>query len=105
MARMGVLLVLSLFLTGIAFSQGVQSGAISGSVTDPSGAVIGEATVTVVNDATKNVERKVTTTGDGLFSATLLPPGGYTVTVTKSGFKTFSQKVQVLLTETTRVDA
>lgn len=105
MARLGVLLVLSLFLTGIAFSQGVQSGAIAGSVTDPSGAVIGEATVTVVNDATKNVERKVTTTGDGLFSATLLPPGDYTVTVTKSGFKTFSQKVQVLLTETTRVDA
>lgn len=104
MVRLGVLLILSLFLTGIAFSQGAQSGAISGSVTDPSGAVIGSATVTVVNDATKNVERTVTTTGDGLFSATLLPPGDYTVTVTKSGFKTFSQKVTVRLTETTHVD-
>jgi Carboxypeptidase regulatory-like domain len=105
MARLGVLFLFLLVLAGAAFSQGAQSGAISGSVTDPSGAVIGSATVTVVNDATKNVERTVTTTGDGLFSATLLPPGDYTLTVTKSGFKTFSQKVTVLLTETTRVDA
>lgn len=103
--RLGVLLLLSLFLAGTAFCQGVQSGAISGSISDPSGAVIGNATVTVVNDATKGVERSVTSTGDGLFSVPQVPPGNYTVTVTKSGFKTFSEKVTVLLTETTRVDA
>lgn len=103
--RFVVLLTLALLLAGLGFSQGTQSGAISGSVTDPSGAVVGAATITVVNDATQKVERSVVTTGDGLFSATLLPPGDYTVTVKKAGFKTLTEKVQVLLNETSRLDA
>src|SRR6516164_11836777 len=98
MSCRSLILLLALVLpAGRAFSQGAQSGAISGSVTDPTGAVIGNATVTVVNDATQNVERTVTTTGDGLFSATLLPPGDYTVSVKASGFKAFTEKVTVLL--------
>jgi hypothetical protein len=104
-SRFLVLLVLSVLLAGLGFSQGTQSGAISGSVKDTSGAVVGAATVTITNDATKAVERTVVTVGDGLFSATLLPPGDYTVTIKKSGFKTLTEKVQVLLNETTRMDA
>jgi hypothetical protein len=104
-SRFVVLLLLSLLAAGIAFSQGTQSGAISGSVRDTTGAVISGATVTVVNDATKNVERTATTTSDGLFSASLLPPGSYTVTITKTGFKTFTEKLDVLLNETSRLDA
>jgi hypothetical protein len=103
----GFLLVL-LLLAGMAFSQTGQSGAISGSVKDVQGAVVPGTTVTVTNDATKQVERTVTPTGDGLFSATLLPPGDYTVTIkapSSANFKVFTQKVTVRLTETTRVDA
>jgi hypothetical protein len=104
LSRLLLLFLLSALLAGTAFSQGAQSGAIAGSITDPSGAVIGGATVTIVNDATKSVERTVVSTSSGLFSASLLPPGDYTLTVTKSGFKTFTQRVQVLLTQTSRVD-
>jgi hypothetical protein len=100
-----ILLLAVVLPAGRAFCQGAQSGAISGSVTDPTGAVVSNATVTVVNNATQSVERTVTTTSDGLFSATLLPPGDYTVSVKASGFKTFSEKVSVLLNQTSRLDA
>ncbi len=103
--RWMALLVVSLLLAGVGFSQSTQTGAISGSVTDPSGAVVAGATITVVNDATKTVERTVVSTADGLFSATLLPPGDYTVTVKKSGFKTVVEKITVLLNESSRLDA
>lgn len=94
-----------LLLAGTAFSQSTQSGAISGSVTDPSGAVIGNATITIFNDATKSVERTVVSTNDGLFSVALLPPGTYTVTIKEAGFKAFSEKMTVLLNRTSRLDA
>ena len=103
--RVLVLLCCALFLVGTAFSQGTQSGAVSGSVKDSTGAVIGGATITITNTATKNLERTVVSTGEGLFSATLLPPGEYTVAITKNGFKTFTAKVEVLLNETSRLDA
>jgi hypothetical protein len=63
-----------LLVAATALCQSSQSGAISGSVKDSSGAVIVGATVTIVNDATKNVERTVVTTSDGLFTVSLLPP-------------------------------
>jgi hypothetical protein len=47
----------------------------------------------------------VSTTSDGLFSATLLPPGEYTVNVRAPGFKAFSEKVTVLLNQTSSVAA
>jgi Carboxypeptidase regulatory-like domain/TonB dependent receptor len=105
LARSVVLLSTWLLLAAIAVSQSAQTGAISGAVTDPSGAVIGNATITIVNDATKNVERTVVSTADGLFAATLLPPGDYTVNVKAAGFKSYSAKATVLLNQATRLDA
>jgi hypothetical protein len=105
LSRLAVLLLAVLLLTGIAVSQGSQSGAIAGSVKDATGAVISGANVTITNNATKNVERTVVTTSDGLFSATLLPPGEYTVTVKAPGFKTYSGPGSVLLNTTSRFDA
>jgi Carboxypeptidase regulatory-like domain/TonB dependent receptor len=105
LSRLAVLLLAVLLLAGMAAAQGSQSGGISGSVRDASGAVINGATVTITNNATKNVERTVTTTSDGLFSATLLPPGDYTVTVKAQGFKTYSGVAAVLLNTTSRFDA
>src|SRR5262249_50375525 len=97
---LGILLV-----AGSALGQGTQSGAISGSVKDSTGAVISNATVSIVNEATKNVERTVVTTGDGLFTASLLPPGDYTVKIKAQGFSPFTSTVEVQLNGTTRVDA
>ena len=96
---------LLLLLAGTAFSQSAQSGAIAGSVKDPSGAVVASATITVTNNATKNVERTLVSSRDGLFSATLLPPGDYTVNIQAPGFKPFSGEVEVSLNQTARLDA
>src|SRR5262249_11659191 len=105
LSRLAVLLLAVLLLAGIAVSQGSQSGGISGSVKDTSGAVIGGASVTITNNATKNVERNLVTASDGLFSATLLPPGDYTVTVKAPGFKSYSGQATVMLNTTSRFDA
>jgi hypothetical protein len=61
---------------------------IVGRVTDSSGAVVMQATVSVVNTAT-SLERATTTAGTGDFEIPLLPiTGSYTLTVTKTGFQT-----------------
>jgi len=62
-------------------------GTILGTVTDPSGAVVSGAKVTVKNIAT-GLERTTETSADGSYSIPELPIGTYTVTVTQSGFQT-----------------
>ena len=77
-----------LLLSGMVFAQGVgASGDLRGSVTDPSGAVVGGATVTAT-DVDKGIKHTVTTDGDGQFRFASLPPASYSVTVSKSGFQT-----------------
>lgn len=56
------------------------TASISGTVTDPSGAVIPKATVTLHNDGT-GADRTVQTDGSGVYHATLLTVGNYTLTV------------------------
>ncbi len=75
------LLFLNVCLHGQTFR-----GAISGTVTDPSGATVQTAIVTATNDAT-GIALKSTTTGDGQFSFQDLPPGTYKVAVTAVGFE------------------
>jgi len=62
-------------------------GAINGTVTDSSGAVVAKATVKVHNAAT-NLEQTATTKDDGSYSIVDLPIGTYEVTFTRGGFKT-----------------
>ncbi len=59
---------------------------ILGTVTDPTGAVVANATVTVTNLDTK-AERTVATNGSGEYDVTLLPVGRYSVSVKAQGFK------------------
>lgn len=76
--------------TGMMFAQGGATGAISGMVQDASGAVIAGAKVNIVNEATGEVMRQVTTDTSGLFTATLLPVGTYAVAVDAAGFPPLS---------------
>ena len=62
-------------------------GEISGTVTDPSGAVIAGAQVTITNTST-NVSRQVETNETGSFSVPFLNPGVYNLTAELDGFKT-----------------
>jgi len=64
---------------------------VYGLVKDTSGAVVPGITVTLANELT-GTEQKVTTNESGEFSASFLPLGRYTITVSAQGFKTFVQK-------------
>ena len=91
-----VSLVLSLlFVAGLSalFAPTVcadTNGRIRGTVLDAQGAAVAGASVKIVNVAT-NLERDVTTSDVGTFDAPDLPPGTYTVSVSKTGFRTFKQ--------------
>jgi hypothetical protein len=78
-----VLLVVSPQLVS-AQSQ-AAAATLEGYVYDPTGAVIPEVTVTVVNSAT-GLTRTVKSSNIGYYAAPLLPPGTYTVTFVKQGF-------------------
>ncbi len=68
-----------------AFGQG-SAGSLSGTVTDPKGAVVAGATVTVKNAAT-NQEFSTQTNNDGGFKVPTLSSGVYTATIAAAGFK------------------
>ena len=72
-------------------AQTAGEGTISGTVTDSTGAVLGDATVSATNAAT-NVSATRTTSKDGLYTIAPLEPGTYTVTVEAKGFKTLKQE-------------
>src|SRR3569833_1160403 len=82
--RLG-LLVAAGILSLSQLMQGQAFSAISGTVTDTSGAVVGGAKVTVKNNAT-NVEKTAQTSSAGSYLVTDLIPGAYTVTIDNPGF-------------------
>lgn len=90
MKKSTVVLVAILWLLGwvcpIANAQ-IAGGTVSGTVTDPSGAVIPAATVEIVNDHT-GIKLAITTNAAGVYNAPGLDAGNYTITVTATGFKT-----------------
>jgi hypothetical protein len=84
-------------------AQTANTGAIAGSVSDPSGALIAGATVASVSEATRE-ERTFTTDAQGSFSIPFLAPGSYDLTVSAPRFKPLAlQDVQVQITEVSRL--
>ncbi len=73
-----------------------QTGQISGTISDPSGAVIQGARVTVTNPAT-GLTRTVETGASGSYTVAQLPPGTYDLKVEHQGFSTASKKALELL--------
>src|SRR5258708_17946741 len=95
-----------LFLLSVSTSLLAQTfrGTIVGTVTDPQGAVVSGAKVTVRNINT-GLERATETSADGSYSVPELPIGTYTVTVTQSGFRTsFTTDIAVDVAAEKRVD-
>ena len=90
--------------SGMLFAQTITS-AIVGHVADPSGAPIPGAQVTVKNEGT-GATRTVATSSDGSYFVPELLSGTYDVNISKTGFAKYTQtRIQVLSSETKRVDA
>ncbi len=78
--------VVSLSFAALSWAQ-VDRATLSGSVSDPSGARLEDARVTVEAPAT-GFQREASTSGSGAFQLAGLPVGVYTVTIAKPGFQT-----------------
>jgi len=100
---LAVALTLLFFTAPMAVTaQQVSSGTVAGTITDPSGAVIVGADVTLT-DVTTHAARKLATNADGRYFFVNIPPGTYDLTVGKTGFRTgkvAKQEVTVGLTLT-----
>lgn len=89
--RYGIFAALMLVLSfGTATAQEFR-GTIAGTITDPQGAVVPAASVTVQNVET-NVSATAATNEEGAFTFPLLLPGKYKVTANAAGFKTTVQE-------------
>jgi hypothetical protein len=85
-------------------AQAQDSGSITGTVRDTSGAVVPDAEVKLTSAAI-GITRTSTTNGDGDYLAAVLPPGVYDMTVTAKGFKVYqAKKIIVRVAEKGRVD-
>src|SRR5438105_4233923 len=95
MRRIAFALFIIVILTATLAAQTFR-GAINGTVTDPSGAIVANAQVKATEAAT-NIEHSTVSTSDGQFAFQDIPLGTYRVIVTAPGFATTTiDKVQVL---------
>jgi hypothetical protein len=76
-----------LFASQLLLAQSATTGEISGTVSDPSGAVVPNVPVTL-KSVEKGFTQSATTNSQGAYRFSLLAPGNYTISATASGFKT-----------------
>ncbi len=105
LATLFVMLAASLLpvIGGTAYAQS-SKGILVGTVTDPAGAVVGQATVRIKNQAT-GVVRETTSKEDGSYRIDAIDPGSYSVEVSATGFKTLTREnVTIVATQATTSD-
>ena len=96
-------IVFALLLSQNAFAQ--ATGGLSGTISDPNGAIVQGANVTVKNIST-NLTRNAVSNEEGRWTISLLPVGNYSVTYEKDGFKkSVSENVAVEASVTRAVEA
>jgi Carboxypeptidase regulatory-like domain len=101
---MAATVLFALVFTAVpASSQSITSGDITGIVTDPSGAVVPNANVTLKNRDTGATQTR-TTNAQGVYRFQLLNPGQYTVTASAPGFQTISQNTSVSVGQASQVN-
>ncbi len=79
-------------LSAMVSAQSLTQGNVLGTVTDPSGAVVSGATVTLKNESTGATQTR-TTNNSGFYEFALIPPGSYTLSITAPNYQGVSQKV------------
>src|SRR5882757_3090299 len=85
------LLILFIMAIALPFCAKAQDATVVGTITDPSGAAVANATVTVTSLDTK-LSRSATTGDSGQFAIPEVHPGKYNIKVEASGFKGAEQK-------------
>src|ERR1051325_10498801 len=91
------------FVCSVAFAQS-DRGTITGTITDPAGAVVANAPIQATNTGT-GISYPGATSATGNYTVAQLPAGTYEVTVTVPGFKKYTRSgLTVEVTQTVRVD-
>src|SRR5262245_14672798 len=88
-----MLFLLALMAVGPAHAQ-TPTGAIAGGVTDPAGAPLSGASISIIN-RDRGLTRKLTTSTEGAYSAAALPSGVYLVTAEAAKFRLLERTVTV----------
>jgi len=91
MRKLFAVLIVLLAVSGVSFGQATSTngGSIQGTITDPTGAAVSGAQITIRSTSTGSV-RQVATDSAGLYSVGPLNPGSYTVLITQVGFQKLS---------------
>ena len=92
-----------LILPSAVFAQSLTSGGITGTITDPSGAALSGATVTLKNNET-GVTQTATSNNTGAYRFSFLNPGSYTVTASQQGFQPTQRATAVSVGESSTVN-
>jgi hypothetical protein len=95
-----VLVCLALAQTG--FGQ-ADTARLQGTVTDPQGAAVGSATVSVTNTG-NGFNQTVTTNELGYYTVSALPPGHYRVEITQKGFKKVVRELELQISQVAVAD-
>jgi hypothetical protein len=103
MKKLFLLLVLFAVSPVLGFAQTATTGALAGVVTDPTGAVLPNAVVTITDPGTGAVIT-VKANAQGRYSSSLLKPGNYTVSAALADFASNTINVYVALGDTTNAD-
>lgn len=102
---LAVALCLFVFAPGAALAQSANTGTVSGTIVDPSNAIVPGANVTLVNTATL-ATRTTTSNKEGQYVFAFVDPGNYSIKAAKTGFKTTvvaNQQVQIGLQSTVNI--
>ena len=92
--QIALLAIFAAFFPGATLHA--QTGSITGTVVDPSGAAIPGAQVKIINQATGDLTREATSDGAGNFRALNVPPATYKITVTAPGMQELDRNGVVL---------
>jgi len=101
--RFAIAMCFLAFAATLSFAQSTNSGDIRGTVTDPSGAAVSGATVTLTNIDTGET-KDFTTNQDGIYDTVSTRPGNYNLTFSKPGFKKSTYGPVVLQVSVITVD-
>jgi hypothetical protein len=99
-----LIVLVALLLPGMLGAQSTTNGAISGTVTDATGAILPDITVNLKN-MEKGFTNSTTTNGHGFYQFPLLEPGTYAITISAPSFKTSTLTTTVSVGATSTVNA